>query len=74
MSRASGLYDGVVSHRRFAPKVHALRYAIFQLLIDLDELDDFWSFLNSSKHSNSRARRLRRACPCANVVREQVRH
>lgn len=40
MSRASGLYDGVVSHRRFAPKVHALRYAIFQLLIDLDELDD----------------------------------
>mgnify|MGYP000914758843 CR=1 FL=1 len=39
MSFASGLYGGVVSHRRFAPKVHALRYAIFQLLLDLDEAD-----------------------------------
>ncbi len=34
----SALYDGVVIHRRFAPRVHRLRYRLFQLLIDLDEL------------------------------------
>ncbi len=34
----SALYDGVVVHRRFAPRVHRLRYRLFQLLIDLDEL------------------------------------
>ena len=34
----SALYDGVVVHRRFAPRVHRLRYRLFQLLLDLDEL------------------------------------
>ena len=34
----SGLYDGVVVHRRMAPRAHRLRYRIFQLLLDLDEL------------------------------------
>jgi DUF1365 family protein len=34
----SALYDGVVVHRRFAPRVHRLRYRLFQLLIDLDQL------------------------------------
>jgi DUF1365 family protein len=34
---ASGLYLGVVTHRRFRPRAHALRYRIFMLLIDLDE-------------------------------------
>ena len=34
----SALYDGVVVHRRYAPRVHRLRYRLFQLLIDLDEL------------------------------------
>jgi len=34
----SALYDGVVVHRRFAPRVHRLRYRLFQLLVDLDEL------------------------------------
>ena len=38
MSAASGLYDGAVVHQRLAPRRHRLRYRLFQLLIDLDEL------------------------------------
>lgn len=36
----SGLYTGVVYHRRSRPRVHALRYRVFSLLIDLDEIAD----------------------------------
>lgn len=36
---ASALYAGIVTHRRLRPRVHALRYRIFMLLIDLDEAD-----------------------------------
>ena len=40
MSRfESGLYPGVVTHRRLRPRVHGLRYRIFMLLLDLDEID-----------------------------------
>jgi DUF1365 family protein len=35
----SGLYPGVVSHTRLKPRRHALRYRIFMLLLDLDELE-----------------------------------
>ena len=35
---ASGLYAGVVTHARLKPRKHALRYRIFMLLLDLDEL------------------------------------
>ncbi|HEX5377064.1 MAG TPA: DUF1365 domain-containing protein [Phenylobacterium sp.] len=35
---ASGLYPGVVTHVRFKPRAHRLRYRVFMLLIDLDEL------------------------------------
>jgi len=35
---ASGLYPGVVTHTRLKPRRHALRYDIFMLLLDLDEL------------------------------------
>lgn len=34
----SGLYPGVVTHVRFRPRAHRLRYRIFMLLLDLDEL------------------------------------
>ena len=34
----SGLYPGVVTHTRFKPRGHRLRYRIFMLLLDLDEL------------------------------------
>ena len=41
MSRtASGLYGGVVTHARLKPRVHRLRYRIFMLLLDLDEIED----------------------------------
>ena len=33
----SGLYVGVVTHRRFKPRRHDLRYRLFMLLLDLDE-------------------------------------
>jgi len=35
---ASAIYDGAVVHRRLTPRRHRLRYRMFQLLIDLDEL------------------------------------
>ena len=39
MTRAAGLYAGVVTHARMRPRRHALRYRIFMLLLDLDELE-----------------------------------
>ena len=33
----SAIYRGVVTHLRVRPKRHALRYRVFQLLLDLDE-------------------------------------
>ncbi|MFZ5720473.1 MAG: DUF1365 domain-containing protein [Pseudomonadota bacterium] len=38
MTLASGLYPGVVTHTRLKPRRHALRYRVFMLLLDLDEL------------------------------------
>ncbi|MDO8378028.1 DUF1365 domain-containing protein [Phenylobacterium sp.] len=35
---ASGLYPGIVTHARLRPRAHRLRYRIFMLLLDLDEL------------------------------------
>ena len=37
---ASRIVPGVVAHARTRPKPHRLRYSIFQLLLDLDELTD----------------------------------
>ncbi len=36
----SAIYAGLVTHERFAPKRHRLRYRIFQVLLDLDEAPD----------------------------------
>lgn len=33
-----GLYNGIVTHERLRPVHHRLRYRIFQILVDLDEL------------------------------------
>lgn len=38
MTRASGLYLGRVTHRRFFPREHRLSYRVWYLLADLDEL------------------------------------
>ncbi|MFX5869896.1 DUF1365 family protein, partial [Acinetobacter baumannii] len=35
---ASAIYTGWVWHRRHAPRPHAFRYRIAQLLLDLDEV------------------------------------
>ena len=42
---ASGLYEGTVTHRRVRPRTHHLRYRIFQVLLDLDELPQLHSRL-----------------------------
>jgi len=36
---SSALYAGIVTHERFRPKRHRLRYRVFQALFDLDEID-----------------------------------
>ena len=38
MSRA-GIYESVVRHQRFQPMGHKLRYGVYSILVDLDELD-----------------------------------
>lgn len=35
----SAIYQGWVSHRRYHPRPHDFRYAVFMMLIDLNELD-----------------------------------
>ena len=39
----SCLYVGQVRHRRFAPREHAFAYKLFQVYLDLDELDTVFS-------------------------------
>jgi DUF1365 family protein len=36
----SSIYYGEVVHHRFRPKTHRLRYKVFSLLLDIDELED----------------------------------
>ncbi len=40
MSFRSTLYVGSVMHRRLRPRAHRLRYRVFWMLLDLDEIDD----------------------------------
>jgi uncharacterized protein len=40
MSFRSALYVGSVMHRRLRPRPHRLRYRVFWMLLDLDEIDD----------------------------------
>lgn len=35
----SAIYDSVVRHRRFKPMGHKLRYSVYSLLINIDEID-----------------------------------
>ncbi|MFK7759022.1 MAG: DUF1365 domain-containing protein [Phycisphaerales bacterium] len=54
MTTQSGLYEGWVRHRRYGPKPHDFRYKMFQVYLDLDELDSvfrrrlFWSTKRAS--------------------------
>lgn len=49
---ASALYHGTVAHRRFTPVEHAFRYRMFQLYLDLSELDRVFEgrWLWSTRH------------------------
>ena len=40
MTMQSAIYAGHVLHARSRPKKHTLRYSVFSLLIDLEEIDD----------------------------------
>lgn len=39
MIQASAIYRGGVMHRRLRPRAHRLKYRVFWLLLDLDEID-----------------------------------
>jgi DUF1365 family protein len=47
----SALYSGEVTHVRLRPRRHRLRYCIFYLLIDLDEIDQLASSLRLFSHN-----------------------
>lgn len=47
----SGLYVGSVMHHRLRPRQHRLRYSIFYLLIDLDEVDALAGRLRLFSHN-----------------------
>lgn len=51
MMSASALYNGVVVHKRVRPVQHALRYHVFSLLIDCDELPDLDRRLRLFSHN-----------------------
>lgn len=47
----SAIYAGTVVHQRFRPRRHRLRYRVFSLLIDIDELPQFASRLRFFSHN-----------------------
>lgn len=51
---ASAVYEGVVRHRRHAPRAHGFRYRMAQLWLDLDEVDHLFDrrWLWSSRRAN----------------------
>ncbi|MFK7790206.1 MAG: DUF1365 domain-containing protein [Phycisphaeraceae bacterium] len=50
----SAIYEGIVRHRRYEPKAHALRYRMFMLALDLDELDTVFMGLGKLLWSTNR--------------------
>jgi hypothetical protein len=49
--QVSALYDGAVVHQRLTPRRHRLRYRLFQLLLDLDELPELDAKLKLFGHN-----------------------
>jgi len=77
--RHSAIYEGVVRHRRFAPRAHAFHYRVFMLYIDLSELDTLFDgvpFWSSRRPALARFRRADYfgdpARPIADCVRAAV--
>jgi len=48
---AGALYIGEVTHRRFRPRRHRLRYSMFQTLIDIDRAQDLGRALRLFSHN-----------------------
>jgi hypothetical protein len=55
MSLRSTLYVGSVLHRRLRPRAHRLRYRVFWLLLDLDEIDRLPRALRLFSHNRFNA-------------------
>ena len=77
---ASAVYEGVVTHRRHSPRMHAFRYRMAQLLLDLDEIEvvfrhhPLWSANRRNLAEWRRDDYLGSAgVPLADAVRERVR-
>ena len=51
MSNVSALFAGEVVHHRKRPKVHSLRYKVFSLLLDLDEVESLGKSLRLFAHN-----------------------
>lgn len=53
MTGVSAIYEGSVMHARFRPKQHRLRYRVFSLLLDLDELPALDTHLRLFGHNRA---------------------
>ena len=51
MIQHSAIYAGAVAHKRFRPRPHRLRYRVFSLLIDIDELPQLGRRLRLFAHN-----------------------
>jgi uncharacterized protein len=47
MSAAAELYVGQTTHARFKPQPHKFRYSVFQILVDVDRLDEAFEGLRT---------------------------
>ena len=47
MSAAAELYVGQTTHARFKPQPHKFRYSVFQILVDVDRLDEAFQGLKT---------------------------
>ena len=55
MRLRSTLYAGVVTHRRLRPRPHRLRYRVFWMLLDLDEIEQLPRSLRLFSHNRFNA-------------------
>ncbi|MET0580986.1 MAG: DUF1365 domain-containing protein [Pseudoxanthomonas sp.] len=76
---ASAVYEGVVRHRRFAPRTHEFQYRMAQLYLDLEEVEQvlsrrwFWSSRRRNVAEFRRSDYLGPAeVPLAEAVRQRV--
>ena len=47
MSAGAELYVGQTTHARFRPHPHKFRYGVFQILVDVDRLDEAFTGLKT---------------------------